>query len=404
MDDSAAEKTVRLAAEMPPRLIAWYHHAKRDLPWRRTVDPYAIFVSEMMLQQTQVTTVLPYFARFMEAFPTVSALATAELEHVYRLWAGLGYYRRARNLHAAAQQMLEKNAGKVPGSLAELLALPGVGRYSGGAIASFAFGLSAPILDGNVMRVLSRLLGQAWDLAEPATQKHLWLAAERITPQIDTGTYNQAIMELGALVCTPRSPTCLLCPLNSLCAAFITGRQGEIPIKTKSKRPPVLRFDAFVLQQPDARSPLGVRALLMQRPDGVPWEGMWEFPALQTNGKSQRTEARSAAEWTGAASEWLGLDVRSSNRKPIERVSHGLTHRTMTYRVFCGEVAGTATPQLPVCEKNKPYQAYAWVDGIATLPVGRVTQKIAAAAGFAAADGPESGAARGADSKQEHAR
>jgi len=213
-------------------LAAWYDRGHRALPWREGRDPYRILVSELMLVQTTVAAAVPYFARFLARFPTVEALAGAEEVEVLRVWEGLGYYRRARQLHAAAKVIVGEYGGKIPADPALIRALPGVGRYIAGAVASFAFDLPEPILEANTQRVLARLLAWGQDLKAPASQRRLWEAAARLVPSVQPGRFNQAIMELGATVCTARVPSCLICPLATDCAARLQGRQDILPIKT----------------------------------------------------------------------------------------------------------------------------------------------------------------------------
>ena len=358
----------------PPRtdfletlLTAWYHNVKRDLPWRKTRDPYAILVSELMLQQTQVSTVIPFYHKFLQAFPTVEALATADLQQVLRLWAGLGYYRRAKHLHAAAQAIVQAHHGRVPSTVQELLTLPGVGRYTAGAVASIAFGQSAPILDGNVMRVLSRITNLKHDISLPGTNKHLWQLAEAQTPAQNPGDYNQALMELGATVCLPRNPQCPLCPIRKLCQAFAHGTQNSVPIKKRRTTVKAVRRSAFVLSHRN-------RILLLQRPKDVVWEHLWEFPSFDL------TQFNFRGQISDELQEQLGLVITLDRWQG--RLVHQLTHRTFTYRVFRGRVVQrSAAVRLPECDTGI-YADYRWVprQQLDTLPVARITHKLAALA------------------------
>src|SRR5215212_5496516 len=212
-------------------LLNWYDAHAADLPFRRTHDPYRIWLSEIMLQQTQVTTVIPYFERFLARFPTVESLAAAPLDDVLKLWEGLGYYSRARNLHRAAQHIVTDHGAHFPTTAIELQALPGIGRYTAGAIASIAYNEPVAVLDGNVMRVLTRLYDIADDIAAPATQKRLWTLAESLVPPDHPGNFNQAMMELGRTICKPRQPLCAACPVSAHCLAFQRGVQSERPVK-----------------------------------------------------------------------------------------------------------------------------------------------------------------------------
>src|SRR5215475_8001316 len=218
-----------------PELLAWYDHLGVELPWRGVQDPYRIWLSEIMLQQTQIETVKPYYARFLEAYPTVEALANAPLDDVLKRWEGLGYYSRARNLHQAAKQIA---ANGFPQTVDGLLELSGVGRYTAGAIASIAFGVRAPVLDGNVIRAFSRLLDLADDVTQESTKAKLWQVAEHWLPSERVGDYNQALMDLGRLICKPRTPVCSQCPIRDYCAAFEHGTQSERPVKAAKAETP----------------------------------------------------------------------------------------------------------------------------------------------------------------------
>ena len=217
-------------------LINWFSEEKRDLPWRKSRDPYKIWVSEVMLQQTRVDTVIPYFNRFMEQFPSIEALSNAEEEKILKAWEGLGYYSRARNLHSAVKEVHEKYGGKVPDDPKEISSLKGVGPYTAGAILSIAYGKPEPAVDGNVMRVLSRVLSIWDDIAKSSTRKIFEEAVRALISHDNPSYFNQALMELGALVCTPTSPSCLLCPVREHCYAFHDGEQEELPVKTKGKK------------------------------------------------------------------------------------------------------------------------------------------------------------------------
>ena len=211
------------------RLLAWFARHRRDLPWRRNRDPYSVWLSEVMLQQTQVATVVPYYERFLAHYPHVHALAAAGERDVLRLWEGLGYYRRARQLHRAAQRIVAEHGGEFPRDLDAVRSLPGIGRYTAGAIVSIAFDLPAPILEANTIRLLTRLLGYDGDPLGAAGQALLWQTAAALLPRREAGNFNQALMELGSLVCTPRGPDCPSCPVQTLCAARRTGREHELP-------------------------------------------------------------------------------------------------------------------------------------------------------------------------------
>jgi A/G-specific adenine glycosylase len=253
------------------QLCSWFLRHQRDLPWRRDRDPYRIWVSEVMLQQTQAATVIPYFERFLHAFPTVAALAAAHEQEVLRLWEGLGYYRRARDLHRAAKEIVARHNGQIPDDPALLGRLPGLGRYTCNAILSQAFDRRLPILEANSQRVLSRLFGRTEDPRQPAARRWLWQAAEKILPNRDVGTFNQALMELGALVCTPAAPRCTQCPLAARCLARRLGNQSSIPARTPSPEILPVQETAVVVRR-------GLEVLLVQRPPNGRWASLWEFP------------------------------------------------------------------------------------------------------------------------------
>jgi A/G-specific adenine glycosylase len=253
------------------RLADWFTRHARHLPWRKNRNPFAIWVSEVMLQQTQVAAVVPYFHRFLEAFPTVSALAAADEQQVLRLWEGLGYYRRARDLHRAARLVEAQHGGIVPDDPVAFRSLPGVGRYTAGAVLSQAFDRRLPILEANSQRVLCRLLGYRDDPRSPAVQSRLWQAAYEFLSRRGSGDFNQALMELGALVCKPSRPDCDKCPLARHCAARCLGLQEEIPLRARPPEVVPVREVAVVARR-------GPRLLVVQRPPHGRWPGMWEVP------------------------------------------------------------------------------------------------------------------------------
>jgi A/G-specific adenine glycosylase len=253
------------------QLCPWFTRHQRDLPWRRDRDPYRIWVSEVMLQQTQAVTVIPYFERFLRAFPTVTALAAAKEQEVLRLWEGLGYYRRARDLHSAAKEIAARHNGQIPDDPALLGRLPGLGRYTCNAVLSQAFDRRLPILEANSQRVLSRLFGRAEDPRQPAARRWLWQAAESLLPDREVGTFNQAMMELGTLLCTPAAPRCSQCPLSDRCVARRLGKPDSIPSRTPPPEVIHVQEAAVVVRR-------GPEVLLAQRPSGGRWAGLWEFP------------------------------------------------------------------------------------------------------------------------------
>lgn len=256
------------------KLLAWYdHHGRHDLPWKQNPNAYRVWVSEIMLQQTQVATVIPYYERFLKSFPTLKKLAEAPIDDVLTHWAGLGYYARGRNLHKTAQILIKNFGGEFPNSVKELETLPGIGRSTAGAIASFAFGISAPIMDANVKRVFARYFGIRESLKDKKTVGLLWEHAEKAISQDRPGDYNQALMDLGAGICSVKNPQCLICPLNKNCVACCTQTQSEIPLKTKEnkKEKPTKVSRLLLIQYQD-------RILLEKRPNYGIWGGLWSVP------------------------------------------------------------------------------------------------------------------------------
>jgi len=363
-----------LARRWSRPLLAWYDRSRRDLPWRRNRDPYAVWIAEIMLQQTQVKTVEPYYRKFLRRFPEVKSLARAPLEEVLKQWAGLGYYRRAELLHAAARMIVADFGSELPQTSADLVRLPGVGRYTAAAIASIAFNEAKAVLDGNVIRVLCRLLEVAEDPARPAVRKNLWDVAQRLVPPHRPGDYNQAMMELGATICTPANPACAACPVRKLCLAYQAGEPSRLPRTSRKPEPAKMRRLVLVLARGD-------RVLLLKRPGRGLWAGLWEFPAFAPFARAD--ERSRLAEALG---ERLGLRIELAKRK--KRVKHRLTHRA----VWCEVVQGRCRPGrrdrvlLPPCDQGI-YQASRWIkpSRLRELPVSALTRKIAEATGNQAA-------------------
>ncbi|HEX4416167.1 MAG TPA: A/G-specific adenine glycosylase [Lacipirellulaceae bacterium] len=300
------------------RLLAWYAKNARDLPWRKSQDPYRVWISEIMLQQTQVATVRDYFTRFVAAYPDVQQLAAADEIDVLRLWEGLGYYRRARQLHAAAKKVVAEHAGDFPRELAALQSLPGVGRYTAGAIASIAFDQRAPILEANTVRLFSRLIAFHGKAASAAGQRTLWQFAEEILPQKDVACFNQALMELGALVCTPIEPKCRVCPLARVCAANAAGLQREIPLAKPRQTITELREAAVIVRKNGS-------VLLRRCGEKERWAGLWDFPRfeLEASGPlfAKGEIAKKVADQTGIACEPGAL---------LKTLRHGVTRFRIT--------------------------------------------------------------------------
>ncbi|MFY0524730.1 A/G-specific adenine glycosylase [Archangium gephyra] len=300
-------------------LLAWYDRQKRDLPWRRTRDPYAIWLSEVMLQQTQVATVIPYWERFLQRFPTVETLAAAPLPDVLAGWRGLGYYSRARNLHRAAQEIVSRFGGRLPSTAAELLSLPGFGRYTAGAVASIAFGEPAPLVDGNVARVLSRLFEVEGAPGDRAREARLWELATALVPGERPGDFNQALMEHGATMCRPENPLCLLCPVREQCLAYLHGRVAELPPAKVRAAPKRMTLAVAVWAHEG-------RLLLARRAEKGLFGGLWELPAAEV--QDDTADPESAAK----LAEALGTDV--SVRGHLGTVRRQLTHRSLSLRLL----------------------------------------------------------------------
>jgi A/G-specific adenine glycosylase len=259
-----------------PRIIAWYQHNRRDLPWRHTRDPYKIWLSEVILQQTRVAQGMPYYLRFVEAYPTVFDLAAAPEQEVMRLWQGLGYYSRARNLHQTAQFIAQQRNGLFPDTFSSLLQLKGIGTYTAAAIASFAFDEPVAVVDGNVYRVLSRVFGIATDIASTAGQKEFWNLANSLIPPDQAAVFNQAVMEFGAIQCTPTSPDCLLCPLQVQCQANATGKVAVLPVKSKKVKVKERFFNYFVIVQ-------NGQLALKQRNSRDIWQQLYDFYLVESD-------------------------------------------------------------------------------------------------------------------------
>jgi A/G-specific adenine glycosylase len=340
------------------KLLNWFDANRRDLPWRKDRDPYRVWVSEVMLQQTTVAAVVPYFERFLAALPTVAALAAADEQRVLRLWEGLGYYRRARHLHAAAKALVADHGGTLPDDPEVWAALPGVGRYILGAVLSQAFDRRFPIVEANSLRVLSRLFGYRGDPREGEGKAWVWSAAEAVLPAKRAGDFNQALMELGALVCTPAAPACGRCPLAAHCVARREGLQDTIPPRKKPKTITAVSEVGVVIRR-------GRRVLLCRRPaDAERWQNMWEVPhAVRGSGE----ELGAAA--VRVARELTGLEVEPGTE--VLTVKHGVTRFAIT--LTCVEAArrgGTFAPEF--------YAEAKWVApaDLAAYPVSSPQRKL----------------------------
>lgn len=340
----------RALEKLADAVVAAYRRGHRDLPWRREPTPYHVWICEIMAQQTRLEVVVGYWERWMTRFPTVAALAAAPLDDVLSAWAGLGYYSRARNLHRAAQVVVAQHGGELPRTVDGLRDLPGIGRYTAGAIASIAMDVRAPLVDGNVIRVFARVFGLEGDLTTTKAQATLWDLASRAVPAEAPGDFNQGLMELGATVCTPRSPACLACPLAATCVARKTGRQEELPQKRVKATPRAQGVDLGLVRKRGDW-------LLVRRPAKGLYGGLWELPTLESIG----------AAATG---------------KPEAQRVQKLSHRTLTYRVFALPKARVKTTPPPA-----PYDAAKFFppDALAALGMSSATRALLVTLGAPAA-------------------
>jgi A/G-specific adenine glycosylase len=301
-------------------LVRWFRANRRPMPWRETSDPYRIWISEVLLQQTQVATATGYYERFIRRFPDVGSLSAARLQTVMKLWEGLGYYSRARNLHAAARLIVKRFGGRVPDAMDDLLSLPGVGRYTAGALLSIAYGRPAAVLDGNVIRVLSRLFRVEEDVRKPGTREALWELAGSLMPAADCRDYNEALMELGAVVCVPRNPSCGVCPVRTHCRALAASAQDQYPRSAPSRPVPHKHVTAGIIWKKD-------RFLITLRPARGMLGGLWEFPG----GKAEPGETLPECLKREIREE-LGIEIRVLRRRVS--VNHAYTHFRITLHAF----------------------------------------------------------------------
>ena len=309
-------------------LIAWFEANRQPLPWREDRTPYRVWISEIMLQQTQIATVIPYFERFMARFPDVHALAAASLDNVLKLWEGLGYYSRARNLHRSAKKIVEEFGGKFPSTAEGWMELPGIGRYTAGAVASLVFDEDAPVLDGNVIRVLARWENLDEDITLTSTKQKLWALAEEMLPRGRAGLWNEAIMELGQTICLPKNPTCNACPVAKLCAARAANRQNNLPVRARRKPLPHKEVAAGIIFRDDNQ------ILITKRYAEALLGGLWEFPG----GKREPGETLSEC-LTREIREELAIEVEVKYQLAV--VHHAYTHFKITLFAFvCRYVSG----------------------------------------------------------------
>jgi len=341
------------------RLLAWFRKHQRDLPWRSSRDPYRIWVAEIMLQQTRIAAVIPYYDRFLDNFPTVQSLAAAPQQQVLQFWSGLGYYSRARNLHAAAKQIVAEHHGIFPRTHQAALDLPGIGAYTAAAVLSIAYDVPLAVLDGNVARVLARIHAIPGDLRAPRTWRKLTENAEHLLARKSASDWNQALMELGEVICTPKSPRCLVCPIVQSCQAYARGITNEIPAPRKQCAPVSVTIAAAILYDPRGRT------LLVKDPgahDNVLFSRMWQFPAIQVSRLAK-------SELEKYFAETFSMPKIALQELPAAR--HSVTFRNITLRPFLARVA-----KLPKISRSRVIA----LKNLGTVPVSSATKKLAAAA------------------------
>ncbi len=304
------------------QLLRWYQKNKRPLPWRQKKDPYSILVSEIMLQQTQVDTVIPYYKRWLKKFPTFETLAVAKEEAVLKLWQGLGYYRRAKMLHRNAQAVVRDHHGKLPQETKILIQLPGIGRYTAGAIASIAFDKKTPVLDGNVIRVLTRIFSISKNISEKKTIENLWEIATTLVPEKNAGDFNQAMMELGATVCKPQNPLCFTCPVSKMCRAFHLEKPESYPVKAPSAKITKLNEIAFILRNDQNH------LLVKKQIKGERWEGLWALPHFEQIEQGLRL-----------------LGLKKTSLKMLRKDKHAFTRYQISLTTFALDHFHSMTPE-----------------------------------------------------------
>ena len=342
--------------QLPGKLLGWYDANARFLPWRSDPTPYKVWVSEIMLQQTQVETAIPYFQRFMDRFPDLASLAEAQESEVLQNWEGLGYYSRARNLHKAARIMVSNHSGQIPADVSTLKSLPGIGAYTAGAIASIAFGAPEPALDANIRRIYLRIL----DLHEPPgskTDARLWEFAKEILPDSRIGDYNQALMDLGSAVCTPTNPHCQLCPLQIECLAFQHGTQTELPVhKPKAKVPHRLVVAAVIKR--------GNEVLLARRPADGMMGNLWEYPGGSLPEGTTDLPGALQALFGERFGLWIAVEAQ------VGVFKHAYTHFRITLHAFTCQLTDADQLSLPA--------EFSWVsiDSLSAYPMGKVARLI----------------------------
>jgi A/G-specific adenine glycosylase len=349
----------RALRKFQKQLLAWFRAHQRDLPWRGSRDPYRIWVAEIMLQQTRIAAVMPYYDRFLKHFPNVESLAGAPQQEVLKLWSGLGYYSRARNLHLAARQIVAEHAGQFPRTLDAALALPGIGAYTAAAVLSIAHDAPFAVLDGNVARVLARIYAIRGDLRAPRTWRALTETANHLLARQSASDWNQALMELGEVICTPKSPRCLVCPVVDSCQAYAQGVTDEIPAPRKKRAPESVTIAAAILLDPQGRT------LLVKDPgahDHVLFSRMWQFPAFQITRRAKSELQKYFAEF---------LDNPKLELETLPSARHGVTFRNVTLLPFLARVA--KLPKIPRARKIG-------LKNLNDIAISGATRKLAAAA------------------------
>lgn len=348
------------APKIANQLLDWYSQNAREFPWRSHPEPYSVLVSEIMLQQTRMETVLPYYQRWMSAFPTLKELSESDLQEVLTLWEGLGFYGRARNLHKAAKLVLSDFNGQIPTTLAELETLPGVGRYTAAAVSSIAFGADEAAVDGNIRRVLSRLFNIEEPIRSTQAEESLWGLAEVLLPVGKAGDFNQALMDLGSLVCTPKKPVCIRCPLQKYCTSFGLGIQEERPVRAEKKPIPHKLVAAAIIRRTDGLF------LLAQRPENGLFGGLWEFPG----GKKENGETLQEA-LVREIQEELSAEIKVGEE--FGSYQHTLSHFRFTlYAFHCTLIVGSQPKAIEVKD-------FVWVKPheMKTYPMGKIDRLIA---------------------------
>jgi len=339
------------------QLLRWFRAHKRDLPWRASRDPFRVWVAEVMLQQTRIAAVMPYYERFLKSLPDVGTLANAPIAEVLKLWSGLGYYSRARNLHRAAKEIVQYHSGKFPRTLAAALELPGIGRYTAGAVLSIAYDAPLSVLDGNVARVLARLRAIRGDLRQPRRWRELTATAQDWLACNSPGDWNQALMELGEVICTPQIPRCAICPVSKWCRAYKLGLANKIPAPRIKRATVHIRIAAAIFRDPRGRT------ILVKDPgahDHVLFSRMWQFPAVEVTNHPQ-------AELQAYVRATLGIDSLGLTELPAAR--HGVTFRNITLLPFLAHVK-----KLPKLPRTRILP----LENLSRVPISNATRKIAA--------------------------